>query len=200
MSLWFNDPKILISNLTQFFPTPNLSKTEKINALARFGIYYGIIIILLQKDVRWLSITFIILIVSYILGYYEKFEPTKKNSSSDNTNNMCVMPTQKNPFMNFTLDDMINNIDRKDACDYEDVKKEIRDEFKKDIVPDPADLWGTKISDRQFFTMPWTTIVNEQTPFANWLYGNSGECKHMGLNCDKNRDNRYHHSRYYRQY
>lgn len=197
MSLWFNEPKILITNLSQFFPTANLTRTEKVNALARFGIYYGIIIILLQKDIKWLSLTFILLIISYILGYYEKFEPVKLNNIS---NDSCVMPTQNNPFMNFTLDDMINNKDRKEACDYEDVKEEMRKEFKKDIVPDPADLWGTKISDRQFFTMPWTKIINDQSGFANWLYGNSGECKNLGLNCDKNRDNRYHQSRYYRQY
>lgn len=199
MSLWFNEPKVLISNLSQFFPTSKLTKVEKVNALARFGIYYGIIIIVLQKDVRWLSLTFILLIVSYILGYYEKFETVKLNSK-DNSNESCVMPTQKNPFMNFTLDDMINNNDRNEACNYDDVKEEMRKEFKKDIVPDPADLWGTKISDRQFFTMPWTKVINDQTGFANWLYEDSGECKNLGLNCDKNRDNRYHQSRYYRQY
>jgi len=199
MSLWFNNPQVLITNVHQFFPTSNLTKTENINALARFGIYYGIVIILLQKDVRWLSLSLVIIAISYMLGYYEKFESNNLNHI-DLSNDRCVMPTQKNPFMNFTMDDMINNINRNEACNYEDVKEDIRKEFKKDIVPDPADLWGTKISDRQFFTMPWTKVINDQSGFANWLYGNSGECKNLGKNCDKNRDNRYHQSRYYRQY
>lgn len=199
MSLWFNNPQVLITNVHQFFPTSELTKTEKVNALARFGIYYGIIIIILQKDIRWLFLSFVMLVISYMLGYYENFE-SNKSSYPEKSNNSCVMPTQKNPFMNFTMDDMINNIDRNDACDYEDVKDDIRKEFKKDIVPDPADLWGTKISDRQFFTMPWTKVINDQSGFAHWLYGNSGECKNLGKNCEKNRDNKYHQSRSYRQY
>jgi hypothetical protein len=193
-NLWYNNPKILMEDLAIFVPTNNLSREEKINAIARFAIYYSVLILLFGLDNKWLSVSVILLIISYCLGYYETFEEVKKATGN------CVMPTQKNPFMNFTLDDFINNNDRKEACSYDKSKDKMRKEFRKDIVPDPADLWGTNISDRQFFTMPWTTIVNEQTPFAKWLYGNSGECKHLGLNCDKNRDNRYHQSRYYRQY
>jgi hypothetical protein len=181
-----------MNNLMEFVPTNNLSKEEKINAIARFAIYYGLIILIFNLDNKWLSITVILLIISYCLGYYEDFEEVKKTKGN------CVMPTQKNPFMNFTLDDYINNNDRKEACSYDKSKDMMRKEFRKDIIPDPADLWGTNISDRQFFTMPWTTIVNDQTEFGNWLYGSGGECKNLGINCDKNRDNRYHQSRYYR--
>ncbi len=102
--------------------------------------------------------------------------------------------------MNFTLDDFINNNDRKEACSYDKSKDKMRKEFRKDIVPDPADLWGQNISDRQFFTMAWTTVVNNQTALGKWLYGNAGECKNLGLNCDKNLDNRYQQSRYNMQY
>ena len=191
-NLWYKNPQVLMNNLMEFVPTNNLSKEEKINAIARFAIYYGLIILLFNLDNKWLSITVILLMISYCLGYYENFEDDKITTGN------CVMPTQKNPFMNFTLDDYMNNNDRKEACSYDKTKDMMRKEFRKDIVPDPADLWGTNISDRQFFTMPWTTIVNDQTEFGNWLYGSGGECKNLGINCDKNRDNRYHQSRYYR--
>ena len=192
-NLWYNNPQILLDNWTEFIPSNDLDNVEKINAIARFAIYYSVLIFVFKQDSKWFSVSIVLLIISYSLGYYEKFEETK----ADNT---CVKPTKKNPFMNFTLDDFINNPDRQPACSYDKSKDKMRSEFRKDIVPDPADLWGKNISDRQFFTMPWTTIVNEQTPFASWLYGKSGECKNLGLNCDKNRDNRYHQGRYYMQY
>jgi len=98
--------------------------------------------------------------------------------------------------MNFTLADYMNNSDRPAACPYEKVKNKMREEFRKDIVPDPADLWGQNISDRQFFTTASTTVVNNQTGLGKWLYGSAGECKNLGLNCEKNLDNRYQQSRY----
>jgi hypothetical protein len=44
--------------------------------------------------------------------------------------------------------------------------------------------------------MPWTTATNDQTGFAKWIYGNSGECKTFGKNCDNNRDTSYNQGRY----
>lgn len=191
--IWYNNPKVLLDNWSEFFPNNDLTREQKINSIARFAAYYTFLVLLFKQDTKWLTISVVLLVISYCLGVYENFEQSNKNSK-------CVRPTKDNPFMNFTLSDYYHNVEREEACDYEDVKEEMREEFKKGIVPDPADLWGKNISDRQFFTMPWTQVVNNQTEFAKWLYGNSGECKNNGLNCDKNRDNRYHQSRYYLQY
>lgn len=193
--LWYNNPLVLLDNWMIFFPTNDLNRMEKINALARLAIYYSILITLFSLDTKWYSVSVVLLIISFSLGYYEDFEDVRKTTIN------CTNPTKTNPFMNFTLDDhLTNNVDKPPACPLDKVKNKMREEFRKDIIPDPADLWGQNISDRQFFTMPWTTIVNNQTNFAKWLYGSAGECKNMGLNCDKNRDNRYHQSRYYMQY
>lgn len=189
-TLWYNNPQILLSEWYQFFPNNSLSREQKINAIARFAIYYLILVIIFNQNLKWLSISIILLIISFCLGYSENFEQINKVS-------MCVKPTKNNPFMNYMISD---DVTREPACEYDDVKDEMRNEFKKDIIPDPADLWGTNISDRNFFTMPWTQIINNQSGFANWLYGNSGTCKNEGIGCDKNRDNRYHQSRYYKQY
>jgi hypothetical protein len=192
--LWYNNPSILFQDLAEFFPTNNLTNVEKVNAIARLAIYYFILITVFNFSTKWYSVSLVLLIISYSLGYYENFETDKKLETN------CTNPTKKNPFMNFTLDDYINNINRPPSCPYDKVKNKMRKEFRKDIVQDPADLWGQNISDRQFFTMPWTTVVNNQSSLGKWLYGNSGECKNMGLNCDKNMDNRYQQSRYSLQY
>lgn len=192
-SLWYKDPKILIEDWKDFFPKQNTSREQKINAIARFAIYYSILIVMLNYDTKWLSISVVLIVLSLFLGTTEYFSQVR-NEENEN----CVRPTKVNPFMNFTLDDHMNNINRGPACDYEDVKDEMREKFTDGIVPDPADLWGQHISDRQFFTMPWTQVINDQQGFAEWLYGNRGECKNLGQNCERNHDNRYHQSRYYR--
>lgn len=192
--LWYNNPSILFQDLAEFFPTNNLTNIEKVNAIARLAIYYFILITVFNFSTKWYSVSLVLLLISYSLGYYEHFETDEKKVSN------CTNPTKKNPFMNFTLDDYNNDINRPASCPYDKVKNKMRKEFRKDIVQDPADLWGQNISDRQFFTMPWTTVVNNQSSLGKWLYGNSGECKNMGLNCDKNMDNRYQQSRYSMQY
>jgi hypothetical protein len=192
--VWYNNPGILLQNPGEFFPTNDLDRINKINAIARLAIYYMILITLFGLNSQWYSVSIVLLIISYFLGYYENFEEIKK------TELKCTNPTKINPFMNFTIGDYMKDVDRPPACSYDKVKNKMREEFRKDIVPDPADLWGTNISDRQFFTMPWTTVVNNQSALGKWLYGQAGECKNLGLNCDKNRDNRYHQSRYYMQY
>jgi hypothetical protein len=192
--LWFNNPSILFKDFNEFYPSNDLDRIQKVNAIARLAIYYSILITVLNQNTKWYSVSVVLLIISIYLGYYENFEQVDKPAQN------CTNPTKKNPFMNFTLADYMNNIDRPASCPYDKVKNKMREEFRKDIVPDPADLWGQNISDRQFFTMPWTTVVNNQTGLGKWIYGSSGECKNLGLNCDKNRDNRYHQSRYYMQY
>jgi len=121
--------------------------------------------------------------------------------------NLCSKPTLNNPFMNYTLGDAFNKqtiidvksqntenlVERLPACNYDDVKNDIRKQFRSILYTDLTDIWGKYISDRNFYTMPNTSIVNNQVQFANWCYNmeNSGLCKTLGKNCLKYRDPHY---------
>jgi hypothetical protein len=107
----------------------------------------------------------------------------------------CSKPTINNPFMNYTIGDLLNNKIDKHSCNYDDVKTDIRNNFRKSIYTDSSDIWGQYISDRNFYTMPNTKLVNDQKELALWLLGNSGECKTYGKNCLKISDPQYHHGR-----
>lgn len=180
-NLWYHDISILFKNMNQFFPSNNLDENQKINAIARLAIYYAILILITGKDQTYLSISVVLLIVSYMLGNTEKFETLEHKKQ----NEKCYRPTVENPFMNFTIADYYKNPDRPKNCNIDDVRDEMRDKFHQRLVPDPNDLWGQSISDRNFYTMPVTTIINDQTGFGNWLYGSSGECKSKGKKCLK---------------
>jgi len=184
--LWFNNPKILLKNLDEFFPDNDLNFIKKINAIIRFSIYYTLIIIIFNYDINYLFISLILILISYFLGnyvlkYYETFNNKQKN------NNTCQKPNENNPFMNYTVGDLIDNNNKLEACKYDDVKDEMRQEFRKNIFTDSSDLWGKYISDRNFYTMPNTEIINKQREFAEWCYGGHGECKSLGTNCLKER-------------
>jgi hypothetical protein len=48
--LWYNNPYVLLENTDQFFPSRNLTRNEKINSLARFSIYYSVLVLLFGQD------------------------------------------------------------------------------------------------------------------------------------------------------
>lgn len=188
--LWYHNPNVLLNELDQFLPDKKFNKIQKINALARFAIFFGVIIILLQQKTEWLVISITILLISIFLGSTEHF--TTKN---DNLVSNCQKPNKENPFMNFTHGDHINNPNRPRACKYDDIKDEMRKKFRSHIHTDSGDIWGKFISDRNYYSMPNTEIVNDQTGFALWCFGNSGQCKSEGINCLKQRDPTYHRGR-----
>ena len=193
--LWYKNPKVLLDNMNQFFPSKTLNRIEKINSLARFAIYYFILINMFSDDKSWGSISIIILLISIYLGSTEKF-------TLDNINNIdfrneldirtCQNPTIDNPFMNYTIGDLISSPDRPPACKYEDVKIDMEVDFRNKLFSDPNDMWGRQISSRQFYTMPNTAIVNDQIGLGKACFGNSGDCKTFGQNCLEVNDIMYH--------
>lgn len=92
--------------------------------------------------------------------------------------------TRKNPFSNVLLTDIANNPDKQPAppAYHYQVASDIRTNMKKiDILINPKtdttneDLYANFEIDRAnhiFYSMPNTKIVNDQTAFAQMLYGN----------------------------
>lgn len=189
--LWYRNPKILLSNMDDFFPNKDLNRIEKINAIARFAIYYFILVLIFNNNYTWISIPIIILLISLFLGVSESFKSVDMNVDG----RKCTEPTKENPFMNYTVGDLIDNNNRPPACKYEDSKEEMRKDFRSHVHSDSNDMWGQYISDRQFYTMPNTNIVNDQMGFARACFGESGECKSYGKNCLKVEDIAYHTAR-----
>lgn len=92
-------------------------------------------------------------------------------------------PTDRNPFMNVLLDEIKYNPTRAAAANIEnrDVKLTLDDFFRVDFTSDPTDVFGRSQSQRQFITMPSTTIPNDQDSYQNWLYKIPGKtCKEGG--------------------
>lgn len=94
----------------------------------------------------------------------------------------CQDPTKENPFMNVLMNEYVDRPKRPKACDIQDtrVKEKAERLFTKansGLVRESDDVYHRKASSRQFVTNPITSIPNDQTNFAKWLYHSPPECK-----------------------
>ena len=61
------------------------------------------------------------------------------------------------------------------------VRAPLDDFFRTEFYSDPTDVFGKTQSQRQFITMPSTSIPNDQDSYQNWLYRIPGKtCKEGG--------------------
>jgi len=112
----------------------------------------------------------------------EGFQPLIRTPQSE-TPAKVTYPTDRNPFMNVLLDELKYNPTRPAAANIEnkDVKLTLDDFFRIEFTSDPTDVFGRSQSQRQFITMPSTTIPNDQDTYQNWLYRIPGKtCKEGG--------------------
>lgn len=192
MSFWLNDVSILFQNYKCFYPNKNMNNIEKANAIMRLSIYYSITLIVLKLDTTWLSISFLLICISLFIGLSENF-----NYEYDTT----IKPTKDNPYMNFTIGDNINNPHRNKAAELNDNIKEeelkyFRHNINGDSIVNKFDLYSKNNNDRNFYTMPSTTIVNDRVGFTKFLFSDFGKCKSEGIDCLKSIDNRFYKGRY----
>lgn len=85
---------------------------------------------------------------------------------------VVTRPTAANPFMNVLLDEIKYNPTRPSADSASDPNNQVilDDFFRVQWTSDPTDVFGRSQSQRQFYTMPSTSIPNDQGSFQNWLY------------------------------
>ena len=96
---------------------------------------------------------------------------------------VVTRPTARNPFMNVLIDEIKFNPTRPAADFASDPNNQVvlDDFFRVQWTSDPTDVFGRTQSQRQFYTMPSTSIPNDQGSFQNWLYLIPGKtCKEGG--------------------
>ena len=194
---WFNDYKTLFlkENLTKFIPNINMTNIEKLNALMRLGIYLGIALFLFTNKTEYLLIIVLVATFTFFIYKYQQDKIELFFNSIDNSNfnkiqkalmvkESEVKPTVDNPMMNINLitDDKTKEAAPK-SWNNEEVKEEIEDKYNYNLYRDVGDLYGKSNGQRQFYTMPSTTIPNNQTSFAKWCYSTGPTCKETSIYC-----------------
>jgi hypothetical protein len=205
---WADFPQILIKTdrLSEFFPSKKLSRTENLNAITRLGIYISALLILYHSHGKYAFVGIFTALVIYFahknnldIPLLPKSPPPSSVAPVESLQNtQCTSPTLDNPFMNATMKDYLNAdpktgaiVDRPPACNTNDpeIKKQMDKHFNNNLFKDVTDVFGKMNSQRQFFTMPWTTIPNDpQGEFAKWLYASKTTCKENADYCNPYED------------
>jgi hypothetical protein len=89
-------------------------------------------------------------------------------------------PTSANPFMNVLISEISDNPHRSAAADVTGIKvrNELDSYFETMFASDPGDAFQHMQSQRQWYTMPSTTIPNDVDSLQNWRYRTPGQtCK-----------------------
>lgn len=197
---WFDDPSILFNKdrVTEFFPAYDHTDTERLNAIMRFAVYLSAVLFVYNKNTQMnVSVLLGTAVVTIVIHSFIPKKDSVSENTVENTETMentqhqvqCTAPTLDNPFMNVTMKDYLNVKegkieDRPPACAYtNDIKEQITTNFNNNLYKDVDDIFGKMNSQRQFYTMPSTTIPNKQDEFAKWLYSNPKTCKELQDNC-----------------
>ena len=180
-SIWYKNPRVLVENPLLFLPNRNMTTVQALNASFKLSVYIGIILFCLQKHEKGL---FVLVVGALLTAFVDHIENVEKSSYNYASNVNVMKPTTDNPFMNITLDEYSSTKAREvdsgynDVCENEGRKTEIEDAFNDKLHQNTSDIFGKYNSQRQFYTMPVTTIPNKQVEFAKWLYREKGKtCK-----------------------
>lgn len=190
---WSEEPQILISRkrLIEFVPTSDMTWKERLNSLTRLFIYSALLLSMYLGKSWPLYIALAGVAITLFLFRFGPKDPIvytdapTDHPTSDSPNPFipanqpkCIPPTKNNPFMNVLQNEYIDNPTRPPACDYDEVKDQVEQHWSHNLYQDIDDaLWNRNNSQREWFTMPYTTIPNDQGSFVNWLYKTAPNCK-----------------------
>ena len=185
--IWYEDVPGLFTakNYYIIIPLQSLTFEEKLNAIVRFFIYFGVILALVMSNAThllWgiLALTITVIVYKYQQNTKERVQDYLKDRNVDVIDNsICKRTTVENPFMNPSVDEYGTKVNYETACpiENESVYQKINDNFHKRLFQDCSDIYDKMSSQRQFYTMPNTSVPNDQEGFAQWVYGSPPTCK-----------------------
>ena len=197
---WFEDYNVLFDKkqIFLFIPSDNMSLIEKLNAIFRLSIILSLALYLFTSNYNYLYIGIIFGAITVFIYKYQKdnvelyintltndkYNKFQEDILKEEKFKSDIIPTVNNPFMNINL---ITSDKTQEAppssWNDDDIKTEINDKFNYNLYRDVSDLYGKSNSQRQYYTTPSTTIPNNQTGFAKWLYGQGPTCKEKSIYC-----------------
>jgi hypothetical protein len=181
--------------MLNLMPLINMNFKDKLIAIVNLIIFITIIITLIFKKLVFILIGLsLIIIIFFIYVYDEKIKlDTNEKLSNRNLaiidNKICVKPSLENPFMNPTIIDYFNKNNNIKACEYDNkmIEENVNNYFKNNVYKDVNDIYYKDFSERQFYTVPGSTIPNDRKSYEQWLYYRDKTCKeNNGIQCYNN--------------
>jgi len=181
--------------MINFLPLINMTFKEKLLAIVNLIIFLSLIFSLIFRNIIFILLGIILLIFLFYIYLFDEQNKINTNETLSNRNlgfydnKICVKPSLDNPFMNPSIIDYNNNNNNIKACPFnkEEINTNINTYFKENVFKDINDIYERNFSERQFYTVPSTTIPNDRKSYQEWLYYRDKTCKeNNGIQCYNN--------------
>lgn len=184
--IWYDDLRGAFSEDSYHVVVPleGMTFEQKLNATVRFFLYLGVLLAILKSDARYLFFGIAAAGASALLYEHRRAERARAERFLEHEEadvvggKLCARSTVDNPFMNPSVADF-GKPGRPAACDVDDprVQDAVAKNFNARLFKDVSDLYGKMSSQREFYTVPVTTVPNDAVGFAEWCYGRGTTCK-----------------------
>jgi Family of unknown function (DUF5762) len=187
------DPKDVFksSDLLTFWPTSTQTADQRVSATTRFILYAMCIVYIINRDARIFALGGIALAILYYMWTTHMIKDGSLRTTIGDARYSTVfrpdatLPTTENSMGNVLLSDYVDNPDRPAAAWYPSVRDKVQSVWSQ-IHP----FERQRDAERNFYSMPATTIPNDQTGFAQAAYGKpfAAKCHDQGgASCDPDR-------------
>jgi hypothetical protein len=199
---WLENPCILITNFCKF--NPFVAFTDKrfsnnMNAYTRLIIILMIVIFTITKEINYILIG-IFLIIIIIIMYYSfrkdsfkvlpsSFPFIKSNDETIGERGTYLLKNAKLPRresnynnIEVPINNPLKNVPLTDYGVEQEYSKATRSDstmsqFANGKIFQTSDQWIFDRNTQPFYTTANSSVPNDQTSFANWLYGTENICK-----------------------
>jgi hypothetical protein len=201
-NFWLYNPTVLFDKeqILEIWPKPEMELARKLNAITRIVVVLTIIGIIITRSGK-LLVTSIITLVALVILYKTQYEDDEKDklkekfmkegfeSGDGNEEGKFIKvfrdtftnPTKKNPMMNVLMSDYKYDPKKKRAAPAynNNIRREINQAAKPQgkLFKDLGDSLAFENTMRNFYSMPNTTIPNDQKAFAEFCFGEMTSCK-----------------------
>jgi len=186
-NIWFYNTSKLLNKDTLFeiIPNSDMDYSEKINSITRFTLYLSILLYSVSGNYLYFYIVLVTILITYLVYIFNGKEQFEDSGSVEVENELsnsecpkpveCKNPTKNNPLMNPLIGD--SSYENK-ACDIKDNKvlESVDKKFCNKLFQNTSNIFNNRFEQRAFYTTPNTTVPNDQSTFAKWLYNTPVMC------------------------
>lgn len=193
VSIWYEDPIDFWSGERVFEVIPDSIYTyeDRLNRVLRCVMYVSLVATLVTFDMSAMYPLIVTMIITAILAaVYDERDGfaafpgsltsgrRRGKARGEAEGERCTRPSRDNPFMNVLMSEYADDPRRPPACELSSVYPDVDRAFNENLFADVEDVYARENAKRAFYTMPSTSIPNDQGSFARWLYKVDGKtCK-----------------------
>jgi len=171
------------SDLLTFWPTATQTADQRVAATTSFILYAMVIVYIINRDARVFALGGIALAIVYYMWTTNMIKDGSLRPTIGDARYSTIfrpnatLPTTENSMGNVLLSDYVDNPDRPAAAWYPSVRDKVQTAWSQ-IHP----FERLRDAERNFYSMPATTIPNDQTGFAQAAYGRpfAAKCHDQG--------------------